>query len=195
MSEGQRIERERERERESSTEVGLMLNWCGAWTHEHFYELWDHDLSRSQMLNWLSHIDASRTEYSLQHSAFPSGDIPSLLKFSFNKVTFCLNGIRVALGLTRRIGAGDRGVWGRESLDATCYFDPPSSPRGPGGLSFLAGGRGIWVCLETQGYLHLIWEPIAGTGSISRSFVVVVVFAHVLFLLPLFLIMYLDLDL
>ena len=51
-------EREAEREGDTESEAGSRLwassqhrAWCGARTHE----LWDHDLSRSQTLNWLSY--------------------------------------------------------------------------------------------------------------------------------------------
>ena len=50
-----------EREKETESEAGCRLwascqhrAWCGAQTHK----LWDHDLSRSRMLHWLSYPDA-----------------------------------------------------------------------------------------------------------------------------------------
>lgn len=63
-------------------------------------------------------IDMWRTAYSFQYWTFPSIDILSYFKFSFNRVLFCLYRISVALRTHQEDGSrGQRCQRGRERLD------------------------------------------------------------------------------
>lgn len=90
-------------------------------------------------------------------------DLPFLLRCSFNRILFHLYRIGWPSWLTRRTGAGDGGVGGRERPDAACYLLPSVWPRA---LSLRPHVGAVWwwggtcICLEAQGCSSLIWEPL-----------------------------------
>ena len=132
---------EGKREGNKGLEVGFALTgwqqqaWCGAWTQEP----WDHDLSWSWMLNWLSHPWApflvfnysmpTRVLISVFPTALTAFNIQNLLIFStvyfllfLLEYKFCSRvlGWLSWLSIWLRLSSWSRGWWIQAPYQASC---------------------------------------------------------------------------